>query len=205
VIPTKTNKINLAIFASGTGSNADKICMYFKDHPDIKVDLIISNNINAGVLSVAASHGIESVVIPKSSWKTAENVLPELKTKEITHIILAGFLLLVPQWLISEYNGRILNIHPALLPRYGGKGMFGHHIHEKVKSSGDLISGITIHEVNENYDEGKIIFQETIKLTPDDTASIIGQKVLQLEHYHYPRIIEQWVMLAPKSPKGNLY
>jgi len=191
-LPSKA-KVNLAIFASGTGSNADKICTYFKNHPDIKVHLIVSNRMNAGVLQVASSHSIDSIVIPKSDWAEAENVLPALKSKVVTHIVLAGFLLLLPSWLVREFNGRIINIHPALLPQFGGKGMYGHHVHEKVKSSGELISGITIHEVNENYDEGKIIFQERIHLDPEDSASVIADKVLQLEHYFYPRVIEKWV------------
>ncbi|HZV71832.1 MAG TPA: formyltransferase family protein [Saprospiraceae bacterium] len=186
-------EINLAILASGAGSNADKICSYFKDHADIHVRLIISNNINAGVLKVASSHGVESMVIPKSSWATTEFILPELRTKEITHIVLAGFLLLLPSWLVKEYHGRIINIHPALLPKHGGKGMYGHHVHEKVKSSGDLISGITIHKVDEHYDEGDIIFQKEVNLDPDDSASLIAVKVLQLEHHYYSRVIEKWV------------
>ncbi|MEP6795735.1 MAG: formyltransferase family protein, partial [Saprospiraceae bacterium] len=181
--------IHLAIFASGAGSNADKICTYFKDHTYIQVNLIISNNINAGVLKVASSHGIESIVIPKSSWATPEIVLPDLRTKEITHIVLAGFLLLVPPWLVREFNGHIINIHPALLPKYGGKGMYGHHVHEKVKSSGDIISGITIHEVNEHYDEGDIVFQKEINIDPEDSADQIATKVLEIEHYYYPKII----------------
>jgi len=188
-------KANLAIFASGTGSNADKICTYFKDHPEIKVNLIISNRINAGVFQVASSHHIDSIYIPKSDWADWENVLPALMSKDITHIVLAGFLLLLPSWLIKEFKGRIINIHPALLPKYGGSGMYGHHVHEKVKSSGEIISGITIHEVNENYDEGEIIFQEKVDLDPEDSATTIGNKVLQLEHFHYPRIIEKWASL----------
>jgi len=169
------------------------ICNYFKDHPAIKVNLIISNNINAGVLKVASSHSIESVVLPKSSWASAEIVLPELRTKEITHIVLAGFLLLLPSWLVQEYHDRIINIHPALLPKFGGKGMYGHHVHEKVKSSGEQVSGITIHKVDEHYDEGDIIFQKEVSIDPDDTASVIATKVLQLEHHYYPRVIEDWV------------
>lgn len=189
-----SSKINLAILASGAGSNADKICTYFKDHPLIQVNLIISNNINAGVLQIASSHGIESIVIPKSSWATPEIVLPDLRTKEITHIVLAGFLLLIPAWLVLEFKDHIINIHPALLPKYGGKGMYGHHVHEKVKSSGDMISGITIHEVNAHYDDGDIIFQKEININSEDSAEQIASKVLEIEHYYYPRVIEQWVL-----------
>ncbi|MEP6646207.1 MAG: phosphoribosylglycinamide formyltransferase [Saprospiraceae bacterium] len=196
-VPNEINaqpKIKLAILASGTGSNADKICLYFRDHPNISVDLIISNNINAGVLNVAASHHIESIVTPKSSWKSPEIVLPEIRTREITHIVLAGFLLLLPEWLVKEYKGRIINIHPALLPKHGGPGMYGQHVHESVKSAGDLISGITIHEVDEHYDEGDIIFQKKIELLPTDTTDEIAKKVLQIEHQYYSEIIEQWSM-----------
>ena len=190
---TKKPQANLAIFASGTGSNADRICSYFKEYPDIKVKLIVSNRANAGVLDIASSHGIDRIIIPKTEWSTKETILPVLQSKRITHIILAGFLLLLPPWLIHEFKGRIINIHPALLQKYGGKGMYGHHIHEKVKSSGETISGITIHEVNENYDEGRIILQETVNIDPLDSAAVIGKKVLELEHYHYPRVIENWV------------
>ncbi|MEO6130643.1 MAG: formyltransferase family protein [Saprospiraceae bacterium] len=186
------NQINLAIFASGTGSNADRICDYFRNHASIKVNLIISNNINAGVLKVASAYGIESEVIPKASWNSPEIVMPELRTKEITHLVLAGFLLLLPGWLIEEFKGRIINIHPALLPKYGGKGMYGHHVHEKVKSSGDLISGITIHEVDEKYDEGDILFQKYIVIEAGDSSEEIAKKVLSLEHKYYPEVIEQW-------------
>ena len=184
---------HLAILASGTGSNADKICTYFKNHPSISVDLIITNKSNAGVLQIASFHEIESAVIPKSEWYNQDHVLYLLETRNITHIILAGFLLLIPEWLIEEYRGKIINIHPALLPKYGGKGMYGMNVHQRVKESGDLISGITIHEVDEHYDAGDIIFQEKTNLDPDDSASEIAKKVLKLEHYHYPRVIEKWV------------
>jgi phosphoribosylglycinamide formyltransferase 1 len=186
-------KINIAIFASGAGSNADKICEYFKKHPDIRVSLIVSNRSQAGVLQIASYHEIESLVIPKSKWAEPNYVLHILREKEITHIVLAGFLLLLPFWFIEEFNGRIVNIHPALLPKYGGKGMYGMHVHEKVKKNGELSSGITIHIVDENYDNGDIIFQKKVLLDPHDSANDIAKKVLTLEHYHYPRVIEAWV------------
>ncbi len=144
----------------------------------------------AGVLQVADRHGIASVIIPKSEWGQPEFVLPALHTRDITHIILAGFLLLLPAYLVSEYEGRIVNIHPALLPKYGGHGMHGIHVHEKVKESGDLISGITIHHVDEQYDNGDVIFQKEVELDPEDSATDIANKVLRLEHYYYPRVIE---------------
>lgn len=184
---------HIAILASGTGSNADAICTYFQNHQQIHVSLIVTNRSKAGVLDVAKRHHIESLYVPKAEWETPELLLPALKATNITHIILAGFLLLLPSWLLEEYKGRILNIHPALLPKYGGHGMYGIHVHEAVKSSGDSVSGISIHEVNDRYDEGPVIFQEKVMLDALDDASAISNKVLRLEHYHYPRVIESWV------------
>ena len=183
----------LAIFASGTGSNADKICCYYKDHPQIKVALIITNKPHAGVLDVATSHQIESLVILKSEWMYGDLILPVLEEKGITHIVLAGFLLLVPEWLVEAYRGRIINIHPALLPNYGGKGMYGMRVHHRVKEAGEVLTGITIHEVDEHYDEGDIVFQKEVRIEEADSAELIAKKVLELEHYHYPRVIESWI------------
>lgn len=187
------DKSQLAIFASGGGSNADKICTYFKSHPSIAVSLILTNRADAGVLQVADKHGIESVYISKKYWSHPEIILPVLETSGITHIVLAGFLSLIPDWLISAYSGHIINIHPALLPKYGGKGMYGHHVHEAVKSAGETVSGITIHEVNEHYDEGRILFQHEVQLHADDTAEEIARKVLQVEHTWFPVVIERWI------------
>ena len=187
-------KHQLAIFASGTGSNADQICTYFKDHSSIRICLIVTNRSKSGVLQVAERHGIVTTVIPKSEWSQPEYVLPALQNRGITHIILAGFLLLLPSWLVNEFKGRILNIHPALLPKYGGYGMHGVHVHEKVKASGDHVSGITIHEVNEAYDEGRVIFQKEVDLDVKDSVSDISNKVLRLEHYYFPRVIEKWIL-----------
>lgn len=186
-------KFNLAVLASGGGSNADKICSYFHTHPTIRVAMIISNRRQAGVFDVAAKHHIPAEYIPKSQWEDSDAVLPLFQNNHITHIILAGFLLHIPEWLIKAYPKKIINIHPALLPRYGGKGMYGHHVHEAVKAAGDLISGITIHEVNEYYDEGRIIFQKEVSLDPEDSAKEIGAKVLKAEHAHYPTVIEKWI------------
>ena len=187
-------KYQLAIFASGTGSNADKICNYFSDHPSIRVCLIVTNRSKAGVREVAERHGIACIVIPKSEWAQPEFVLPALRTRDITHIVLAGFLLLLPSYLVSEYQGRIINIHPALLPKFGGYGMHGLHVHEAVKESGDRVSGITIHEVNENYDEGRVLFQKEVDIESSDSVSDISNKVQVLEHYYFPRVIEKWIL-----------
>lgn len=183
----------LAILASGGGSNADKICAYFKTHPHIHVQLILTNRSKAGVRDVANHHGIECAYVPKAVWQHPEIVLPVLETAGITHIVLAGFLLLLPEWLIEAYAGRIVNIHPALLPKYGGQGMYGHHVHEAVKAAGELISGITIHEVNDRYDEGEILFQKEVPLDPNDTHEDIARKVLHVEHAFYPKVIEAWI------------
>lgn len=184
----------IAILASGGGSNADKICAHFHTHPQIRVQLIITNRAEAGVRVVALRHQIPSVYIPKKNWEHEEQVLPILQEAQITHIVLAGFLLLIPSWLIRNYAGHIVNIHPALLPRYGGKGMYGHYVHEAVKASGDLVSGITIHEVNEHYDEGKILFQKEVPLLAGDSAEDIADKVLQTEHAYFSRVIESWIL-----------
>jgi phosphoribosylglycinamide formyltransferase 1 len=188
------DKINLAIFASGAGSNANQICIYFKDHPSIKVKLIVTNKKEAGVFHVGEQHGIETVYISKTVWQNEEEVISLLRAKNISHIVLAGFLLLCPGWLVSHYRGRIINIHPALLPKYGGKGMYGMNVHQKVKEEGDLVSGITIHNVDEHYDEGDVIFQEKVYLDGNESPGEIADKVLRLEHYHYPRVIERWAL-----------
>jgi phosphoribosylglycinamide formyltransferase-1 len=187
-------KAQIAIFASGSGSNADKICAYFKAHPSIAVSLVVSNRENAGVLNVAEKHGVESVYISKTYWAHPEIVLPVLESSGITHIVLAGYLSLLPGWLIDSFRGRIINIHPALLPKHGGKGMYGHYVHEAVKSAGELVSGITIHEVNEAYDSGAILFQKDVNLLPDDDAEEIARKVLAIEHLNYSRVIEAWIL-----------
>ena len=188
------DKAVIAVFASGTGSNADQICTYFHSHRSIRVGLVITNRASAGVLHVARKHGLECVYIPKKNWLDPENVLPLLSEKKITHIVLAGFLLLLPEYLVNAYEGRIINIHPSLLPRHGGEGMYGPYVHQSVKISGDRVSGITIHEVNEQYDEGKIVFQKEVAIDEDDSPNDIAHKVLELEHRYYPKVIEQWII-----------
>lgn len=184
----------LAILASGGGSNADKICTYFRSHPNIEAGLIISNRKAAGVFKVAEAHGIEAIYLPREKWTNPEQIVDLLRSKKITHIILAGFLLHIPEPLIKHYSGRIINIHPSLLPRHGGKGMYGHHVHAAVKEAGERVSGMTIHEVNEHYDEGKVVFQEEVVLNEEDTAAEIASKVLVLEHTYYSPVIEKWIM-----------
>lgn len=187
-------KTRMAVFASGGGSNARKIMEYFKDSGVAEVALVVSNKKNAGVLDIAREHDVPTMLIERQSFYDSQELLEELSKRDIQFIVLAGFLWLVPAYLVKAFQGKILNIHPALLPKYGGKGMFGHHVHEAVKAAGERESGPTIHFVNEHYDEGDIVFQARCAVNPDDTAEDIARKVLALEHAHYPRIIEQVIL-----------
>ena len=184
---------NLAIFASGGGSNAEAIIQYFNAIEDIRVNLIVSNKNTAGVLARAEKNNISAHVITRNSFYEDRSVLDILHNHEIDWIILAGFLWLVPEYLIDAYSERMLNIHPALLPKYGGKGMYGIHVHRAVKENKESISGMTIHMVNKEYDKGKHVFQATTELSPLDTPEDIAAKVLKLEHKYYPRIIHHLV------------
>ena len=184
---------NIAIFASGKGSNAEKIISFFKGHPLIQVALIVTNKSTAGVLKLAADHGIPSCIITKEQFYQTESFLVELAGNDITHIVLAGFLWKIPDYLIREFPDKIINIHPALLPNYGGKGMYGHHVHRAVFENKDKESGITIHLVNEHYDEGQILYQERCEIQEGDSPDVIAEKVLILEHHFFPRIIEKWI------------
>ena len=188
--------INIAIFASGSGSNAEAIINYFDGHSEVQVSAILSNNDDAYVLMRAEKHGIRSLVFTRSELR-GEEVIGFLKSVDTTFIVLAGFLLLIPEKLIAEY--KILNIHPALLPKYGGKGMFGINVHRAVEISGDIESGMTIHLVDENYDEGEVLYQEQCAIEPTDTAEEIASKVLVLEHKNYPRVIEEFAVKTYKN------
>ncbi len=182
---------NIAIFASGSGSNARKIMEYFAERKDVSVQLVISNRADAGVLKIAESFGVDSIVIDRRTFYETEDVVSVLNKYEVSLIVLAGFLWLIPEYLVEAFQGRVVNIHPALLPKYGGKGMHGKHVHEAVKKAGESESGMTIHYVNERYDEGQIIFQARCQLSPTDTPEEIAGKVLQLEHKHYAEVIDQ--------------
>jgi formyltetrahydrofolate-dependent phosphoribosylglycinamide formyltransferase len=182
----------MAVFASGAGSNAQKIIDHFLDHKkNASVALIVCNKPDAGVLKIAEAENIPSLIIDKERFFRGDAYLPELKKHNIDFIILAGFLWKIPQALIDVYPRRIINIHPALLPKYGGRGMYGNFVHEAVITSKDDESGITIHYVDEHYDNGDIIFQAKCTVTKDDNAVSLSQKVHALEHQHYPVIIEQ--------------
>ncbi|MBL4753087.1 MAG: phosphoribosylglycinamide formyltransferase [Flavobacteriales bacterium] len=181
---------NICIFASGGGTNAEAIIQFFSDKPLVNVCLIVSSRKDAYVLKRAENHHIPSLVLDRSAFRETENLLETLKEHAVDLIVLAGFMWLVPTYLVAAYPNKIVNIHPALLPKYGGKGMYGSHVHEAVISAGEKKSGITIHYVNEHYDEGAIIVQATCEVTPEDTPESLAEKIHQLEHQHFPRVIE---------------
>ena len=184
---------NIAILASGSGTNAQRISEYFANHPLIRVSLILSNNPDAFVLSRAGNLGIPSHVFSRKTFYET-NEIPQLLIKhDITFIVLAGFLWLIPSSLLGMYPGRIINIHPALLPKYGGKGMYGVKIHKAVTDAGERESGISIHYVNEKYDEGDIIFQARCPVRPDDTPESLAGRIHKLEYRYYPEVIEKVV------------
>lgn len=183
-------KKRIAIFASGSGSNAQKIMEHFKRSTDTEVALVLTNNPDAYVLQRADSFEIPSHVFDRNEFYHTDIILELLKNLDIDLIVLAGFLWLIPQNLLRAYPGRIINIHPALLPKHGGKGMYGDHVHQAVIAAKDPEGGITIHYVNENYDEGEFIYQAKYRIEEDDNLEMIKFKGQQLEHLHYPRIIE---------------
>lgn len=185
--------INIAIFASGAGSNAQKIIDYLRGSNDIKVCLIVCNNPDAGVIDIAKAEQIELLLINKHRFVN-DGYLPELQLLKIDFLILAGFLWKVPDVLIHAYPKKIINIHPALLPKFGGKGMYGHHVHQAVIAANETESGITIHFVDEQYDHGAIIFQEKCTISQEDTPETLAKKVHVLEHKYYPLIIEKTVL-----------
>ncbi len=180
----------VAIFASGKGSNAQAIIQYFEKHPTIQVALVVTNNPGAGVIKIAHQHKIISAIAGKNFLENEENMNRLLDALKIDMIVLAGYLQLVPSFLIAKYKGRIINIHPALLPRHGGKGMYGSKVHQAVLAAGDTETGITIHHVTEHYDEGEVILQKKLHVETTDTADTLAQKVLALEHEWYPKAIE---------------
>lgn len=187
----KNRMKRIAVFASGSGSNAENIARYFQEKPIAEVSLILSNNSHAFVLERADNLGISTHVFTRHEFYETDEVVKILKKHEIDLVVLAGFLWLIPQSLIRSFPNRIVNIHPALLPKYGGKGMYGMKVHQTVIESGDCESGITIHMVNEKYDEGKILFQGRCSVESDDTPEDLAQKVHELEYEYYPKIIEQ--------------
>jgi phosphoribosylglycinamide formyltransferase 1 len=184
-------RVRLALFASGSGTNAEAIMNHFSNHPGVKVTLLLSNNPDAYALERAKRLHVPTRVFSRQEFQNG-TVLQWLGETGVTHIVLAGFLWMIPENLISAFRDRIVNIHPALLPKYGGKGMYGSRVHEAVKAAGDTQTGITIHLVNERYDEGRILFQASCPVSSSDTPEYIAEKVHALEHRHFPAVIEQW-------------
>ncbi|HYM93663.1 MAG TPA: phosphoribosylglycinamide formyltransferase [Chitinophagaceae bacterium] len=188
---SSNNTIQIAVFASGAGSNTQKIIDQFRNQGTIKVALIASNIPTAGVLKIAEKEKIPALIIEKEKFFRGNGYADELKEKKISLIVLAGFLWKLPPSLLNAYPEKIINIHPALLPKYGGKGMFGHYVHEAVLANKEKESGISIHYVDELYDHGKILLQVKCPVMPDDTPDTLAQRVHALEHQHYPALIEQ--------------
>jgi len=183
----------LALFASGNGTNVQQIAEYFKDCDKIKIEVVIVNKKDAYVRQRAKILGIDDIYYSRDDFYNSNSVLEELKKRDINFIVLAGFLLLIPKNILDYYKNRIINIHPALLPKYGGKGMYGHNVHQKVIENNEKESGITIHYVDENYDEGKIIFQAKCEVTSNDTAETLAAKIHNLEKEYYPKTIKSIV------------
>lgn len=187
-------KKRIAIFASGGGTNAEKFFEYFKNSKDIEICILLSNNSKAYALERARNHNIPTKVFSRQEFQKTNEVLEIIESKRIDYIVLAGFLWLVPSNMIKAFPDRIINIHPALLPKYGGKGMFGMNVHEAVKRNNEAQSGITIHLVNEVYDEGRILFQKAVELSEKDTPNDIANRIHQLEHRYFPELVENYVM-----------
>lgn len=188
---------NIAIFASGSGTNAENIIRYFSNRNTAQVSLILSNRREAFVFKRAAALNIRSVFFDRKELYVTDKVLRYLSFYKIDFIVLAGFLWLIPDNILTAYENRIINIHPALLPRHGGKGMYGDIVHESVIASREKVSGITIHYVNGKYDEGDIIFQAECSVEPSDTPESLASRVHALEYEHYPRVVEELVAKLP--------
>ncbi len=181
---------NIAIFVSGSGSNCENIIKYFSSSADIHVSLVISNKADAYALVRAKKLNVPSVVISRKELQQEEIVMPLLQQYDIDFIVLAGFLVMIPDYLIQTYDRRMINLHPALLPKYGGKGMWGHHVHEAIKEAGETETGMTVHYVSNVCDGGEVIAQFSTPLSPDDTADDIAAKEHELEMKYFPKVIE---------------
>lgn len=184
--------VNIAIFASGSGSNAENLINSYRDQPELKVKAIFCNNPKAFVIERADKLGVPCLLFNREEFQT-NDFLHKLETHEIDFVVLAGFLWKIPEYLISAFPDKIINIHPALLPKYGGKGMYGSKVHEAVVASGDKESGITIHLVNENYDEGRILHQEKCTVTTSETPHSLAEKVHNLEYQYFPQVVADYI------------
>lgn len=185
------NTQKIVVFASGSGSNAEQIIQHFANQPNIRVAKIYVNKPDAFVIERAKRHQIETKVFDRSYFLSHQGLISDLSLENPDLIVLAGFLWKIPEMIVKAYPNKIINIHPALLPKFGGKGMFGMHVHRAVIATGESESGITIHYVNENYDEGAIIMQAKFSIAPSETPESLAQKIHKLEHQHYPVAIEK--------------
>lgn len=188
--------MNIAIFVSGSGTNCENLIKYFSDSESVHIALVVSNKPDAYALVRAESLGVPVAVTPKSDLNNPEVILPLLKKYDIGFIVLAGWLPLIPDFLIEAYPHKIINIHPALLPKYGGKGMWGHHVHEAVKAAGETETGMTVHWVTPVCDAGEIIAQFKVAISPHDTVEDIAEKEHQLEMEHFPKVVEKIIREA---------
>lgn len=184
---------NIAVLASGNGTNAENIIRYFQDSESVHIGLVLTNRETAFVMERARCLNVPSVYIPKEEWKEGMSVLALLRDRKIDFIVLAGFLARVPDCILHAYPNKIINIHPSLLPKFGGKGMYGNRVHEAVVAAGEKESGITIHYINENFDEGKIIRQYKCPIWPGETAEQVAEKVHALEYEYYPQVIAELI------------
>lgn len=185
------NKVNVAVFVSGGGTNCENLITYFKESETVNIALVISNKADAYALVRAERHGVPTAVVPKAELHDEQKVLQLLRDYDIQFIVLAGFLPLVPDYLINAFPRRIINLHPALLPKFGGKGMWGHHVHEAVKAAGETETGMTVHYVTPVCDGGEIIAQYHVSLSSTDTVDDIAEKEHQLEMQYFPTIVEK--------------
>jgi phosphoribosylglycinamide formyltransferase-1 len=183
----------IVLFASGSGTNADNICSYFSKSSEVKVVGLFCNNPDAGVIAKMSKWNVPVELFTRKQLNDPEQLMPVLRSYDPDLIVLAGFLLLVPSFMVAEYAERIINIHPALLPRFGGKGMYGHHVHEAVLAGKEERHGITIHLVNEKFDDGRHLFQESFRVLPIDTVETIAMKISLLEMTHFPKVIEAYL------------
>ena len=185
------NKVNVAVFVSGGGTNCENLITYFKESETVNIALVISNKADAYALVRAKRHGVPTAVVPKAELHDEQKVLQLLRDYDIQFIVLVGFLPLVPDYLINAFPRRIINLHPALLPKFGGKGMWGHHVHEAVKAAGETETGMTVHYVTPVCDGGEIIAQYHVSLSPTDTVDDIAEKEHQLEMQYFPTVVEK--------------
>jgi phosphoribosylglycinamide formyltransferase 1 len=184
----------VTLFASGSGSNAENIIHYFSQHPSIKINLIITNNAEVGVIQRAVRLNIPYLVIDKNRFHDEKSFYEILSSNGTDFIILAGFLLKIPLWLVKKYNNKIINLHPSLLPKFGGKGMYGMNVHNAVIASGEKESGITVHLVNENYDEGRVLMQAKCIVDKELSAQKLAEKIHRIEYSYFPVAIEHYIL-----------